>query len=92
MTALGNAREYAGGFAFRRPIKMDETTAVLRDLIPLRAAVSESLREGPERLCGEQSPVTDAVLARLRDATDADAEWCQDLTAQLASTLGCGGQ
>lgn len=92
MTPVGNAREYAGGFAFRRPMEIDETTAGLRDLIPLRTTVSELLRQELERICDEQSPATDAVLAKLQDVTDADAEWYQDLTAQLASTLGCGGE
>jgi hypothetical protein len=97
MTALGNALEYAGGFVYfqsgiRRPMEMDETMARLRDLLLLRTAVSELLREELERLCDEQSPATDAVLAKLQDVTDADAERYQDLRAQLASTLGGGGE
>lgn len=97
MTALGNAREYADGFVYfqsgiRRPVEIDETIARLHDLFLLRTAVSELLREEPERLYDEQSPARDAVLAQLlQDVIDADTEMYQDLTAQLASTLDGGG-
>lgn len=93
MTALGNAREYAGGFAFRRPTEMDETTAGSRDLIPPRTSVSKLLRQELERLCDEQSPATDSVFAQLlQDVLDAAPEMYQDLTAQLAPTSDGGGE
>ncbi|POH75193.1 hypothetical protein [Arthrobacter glacialis] len=91
MTAHGNARDYADGFVYfqssiRRPTEIDETMARLRDLLLLRTAVSELLREEVGLLSYEPSPATDAVLAQLlQDVSEADTEMHQNLTVQLTS-------